>query len=119
TAANLLSDGVTDTFAFRSGGSSTDVLNHLLGAGNRGGSNQATHIDNIWMDKTGENLSFVSMETLTGAIQWPYYVRFGSDGLDDGEHFFRNVVSDWSLQPEALRLATEDGALHDSFAMVN
>ncbi len=119
TLANRLTDGTTDTFAFRSGGSPADVLNHILTLGNLGGTKEGTHLDNIWIDKSGENLEFVSLETLPGAIQWPYAVQFGSDGFYDGAKFVRNKPSEWLLQPDALRLEPDEAAFHDSFAMVN
>jgi hypothetical protein len=119
TVDDRLSDGSTDTFAFRSGGQAGETFNAFLGAGNKGGGSAGRmHLDNIWIDKSGENLNFVTLDGLPGAIVGPFTTIYGSEGgRDTGEGLVKSDPTAWSVLPEGLRL--QAGPSVDSLAAVN
>ena len=119
TSSDRLSDGPTDAFAFRSGGQASETFNAFLGAGNRGGGSAGRmHLDNIWIDKSGENLDFVSLDSFPGAALAPFTTIYGSEGgRDGGEGLVKNDPAVWSIQPEGLRV--QAGPSVDSLAAVN
>ncbi len=110
TGAHRLSadGGAITRFAFRDGGSTGETVDGLAAISHS--RNQGSHLDNIWIDNTGENLAFMGVDfdvwqTDFNPLNAPLALEFGqSSTSDDGSDLLRPRQSDFTLQFDALRL---------------
>ncbi len=125
TSADLLGydDGGTRVteFAFRDNGAAGDLLDGFTAHGFAAG-NRTMHLDNLWMDKGGENLGFVGSDFngwqfAFAPMSAPVNLSFGAGG-ETGENLLRNRAGDFTAQGDAVRLTGTGASPESSTALV-
>ena len=96
-------------FSFRDEGSSAEVLDGFA-AYAHAASSRNMHLDNIWIDNTGENLTFLGADLNAWQfafepLEAPFSLDFGTgSGQENGESLLRSRPDDFRIQSNALRL---------------
>lgn len=129
TASDRLSylngEGETvSSFAFRSGGSTADVLDSFMLIG-RTLPNVSSRIDNIWIDNTGSNFEFKGTDFLGWQQDFSLVTadpEFSADfGTDTGKvhelNLLRNRPQDLALQANTLRYVPTSTVFSSSLAL--
>jgi hypothetical protein len=111
---------VTSSFAFRSGGSSDDLLDSVLAVAHAA-INLGLQLDNLWLDKTGQNLSFVGEEFNAWMFEFASFqngfdLTFGT-GADTVDDFIVWRSQDFVIQSDSVGFQTTSDSFVPSLAM--
>ncbi len=117
-------EGTVDTFSFRDDEATNVAVDQIMLIGNTS-PNWGMHYDNMWMDNTGENLTFTGLDfegwqLVFEEIDAPFTLDFGTGAGEDGEEILlRNRPDDFLLQSNSLRYTSNLSNFTSSSALAS